>query len=63
MHESKEIELSDYHEADKCLETGGFMTSGEIAEEILRSEELEETENDKETTEKEIVLFVERLWA
>ena len=43
MHESKEIKLS---------------ASKKIAEEILRSEELVETEDDKVTTEKEIVLLV-----
>ena len=59
MHESKEIELSNSLEVDKCLETGGFITSKEIAEEILRSKELLETEDDKATTEKEIVLLVE----
>ena len=58
MHGSKD-ELSDSLEPGKCLETGVFITSEEIAEEILSSNELVETEDDKVTTEEKIVLLVE----
>ena len=47
----KEIELSNSLEANKWLETGGFISSEENADEILCSKKL--------TTEKEIVLLVE----
>ena len=56
MYKGKEIELTNSHEVDKCLDTGGFTTK-KIAQEILRSKELVETEDDKVTTEKEIVLI------
>ena len=55
----KEIELSNYLKANRWLETGGFISSEEIAEEILCSEKLVETEDDKMTTEKEMFLLVE----
>ena len=55
----KEIELSNSLEANKCLETCWFITSNKIAEEILCSKSLVDTEDAKVTTEKEIVLLVE----
>ena len=58
MHKSKEIQVSNSIEADKCLETSRFITQEEIAEDTLRSKELMKAEDDKVTTEKEIVLSV-----
>ena len=58
-YKSKEVELSNYLEDNKCLETGGFITSEEIAEKILCRKELVETENYKVTTKKKTVLLVE----
>ena len=55
----KKIQLSNSLEANKWFETGGFISSEENSEEILCSRKLVETEDDKMTTEKEIVLLVE----
>ena len=55
----KEIELHNSLEANKWLETGGFISSEENAEEILCSKKLVETEDGKMATENEIVLLVE----
>ena len=59
MQENKEIELSDFLEADEHLETGGFFTLDEIVEEMLRSEEPIESKDNEINVEDEIVLFEE----
>lgn len=65
MHDNEEIELSYFLEADERLATGGFFTMEEIAEEILRSEEPVESEDDTVTIEEETVSFEEaqRAWS
>ncbi|XP_077972730.1 52 kDa repressor of the inhibitor of the protein kinase-like [Styela clava] len=57
MQENEEIELSDFLEADERIETGGFFTLDEIAEEMLRSEEPLKSVDDEIHVEEEIVSF------
>ena len=62
-HEDETIELSDFLDADERLATGGSLTIEDIAEEILRSEDPEDDED--EDAEEEInVPFeqVQRAW-
>ena len=59
MHENWEIELSDFLEANERLVTGGSFTLEEIAEEMLCSAELVESEDDEITVQEEIVPFEE----
>ena len=65
MHDKEEIELSEFLEADERLATSGSFTLEEIAEEMLRSEEPVESEDDEVTVEEEIVPFEEaqRAWS
>ena len=65
MQENEEIELSDFLEADERLETGGSFTLDEIAEEMLRSEEPIESEDNEINVEDKIVSFEEaqRAWS
>ena len=65
MHENKEIELSDFLEADKRLETGGSFTLEDIAEEMLGREEPVESEDDEVTIEEETIFFenAQRAWS
>ena len=65
MQENEEIELSDFLEADERLETGWSFTLDEIAEEMLRSEEPIESEDNEINVEDEIILFEEaqRAWS
>ena len=51
--------MSNSLEGNKWLETGGFISSEENAEEILWRKKLVETEDGKMATEKEILLLVE----
>ena len=65
MHESKEIKLSDILEADERLETGQSFTLEEIAEEMLRSKEPVECEDDNITIKEETIFSFEnaqRAW-
>lgn len=64
MQENEEIELSDFLEADERLVTGGSLTLDEIAEEMLRSEEPVESEDNEINVEDKIVSFEEaqRAW-
>jgi hypothetical protein len=47
MHEGEEVELADFLEADERLATGGFFTLEEIAEEVMRSTDSDESEEDE----------------
>ena len=58
MHENKEIKLSDFLKADKCLTTGGSIMLEEIAK-MLSHKELVDSEDVEVTTKEEIVLFKE----
>ena len=64
MHENKEIELSDFLEADERLETGGSFTLEDIAEEMLGREEPVESK-DEVTIEEETISFenAQRAWS
>ena len=63
MYQNKEIELSDFLEAEECPKTGGSFTLEEIAEEMLGSKELVESKNDEVTVEEEIISFKNAQWA
>ena len=59
MHANREIELSDFLEADERLATGGSSTLKEITEEKLCSEEPVESGDDDITVEEDGILFEE----